>query len=41
LTSAILTYIFTITLTISTPLIFYLYMDIRKIKRWMNEWHTS
>ena len=37
LTSVFLTDIYTTTLTISTSLVLYLYMDIRKIK-WMNEW---
>jgi len=37
LTSVFLTDIYTTTLTISTSLALYLYVDIRKIK-WMNEW---
>ena len=37
MTSVFLTDIYTTTLTISTSLVLYLYMDIWKI-RWMNEW---
>ena len=37
LTSVFLTDIYKTTLTISTTLVLYLYMEIRKIK-WMNEW---
>jgi len=40
LTSVFLTDIYTTTLTISTSLELYLYMDIQKIKR-MNEWMTE
>jgi len=40
LTFVTLTDIVTTTMTISTSLVFYLYMDIWKIK-WMNEWNDN
>jgi len=39
LTYVVLRDIITTTMTISTSLVFYLYMDIQKIK-WMKEWKT-